>query len=71
MKWSAVITTYNSEQVIGRALESLQALASSEKPVDIVVVDNASSDDTVSVIKSCGIAGDASGCSNHRAGHDR
>ena len=56
MKWSAVITTYNSEQVIGRALESLQALASSEKPVDIVVVDNASSDDTVSVIKSCGIA---------------
>jgi GT2 family glycosyltransferase len=56
MKWSAVITTYNSRQVIGRALESLYALSPAEKPVDIVVVDNASSDDTVSVINSCDVS---------------
>ena len=52
MKWSAIITTYNSEEVIGRAIMSLQALPSSEKPSDIVVVDNASSDGTVGIIKS-------------------
>ncbi len=54
MKWSAVITTYNSEHVIGSALESLHALPPAEKPVDIVVVDNASSDNTVGVVESCG-----------------
>jgi len=56
MKWSAIITTYNSEHVICRALQSLHALAPSEKPVDIVVVDNASSDNTVRVVESCGVA---------------
>jgi GT2 family glycosyltransferase len=52
MKWSAIITTYNSEQVIGRALASLNALSSGEIPVDIVVVDNASTDETINTAKS-------------------
>ena len=52
MKWSAIITTYNSEQVIEKALNSLLALPSGEQPFDVLVVDNASSDNTVSIIKS-------------------
>jgi len=52
MKWSAVITTYNSEDVIVRALKSLSILPRIEKPSVIVVVDNASSDSTVSLVGS-------------------
>ncbi|MCD4709087.1 MAG: glycosyltransferase family 2 protein [Candidatus Sabulitectum sp.] len=52
MKWSAIITTYNSEKVIGSALESLFALPSGEKPSEVVIVDNASSDDTISILDS-------------------
>jgi len=52
MKWSAVITTYNSGQVVCRALDSIFALSPAEMPVDVVVVDNSSSDNTVDLIKS-------------------
>lgn len=52
MKWSAVITTYNSENVIGRALRSLSILPLSEKPAVVVVVDNASSDSTLNIVES-------------------
>ena len=52
MKWSAIITTYNSGKVIGRALESLFDLQHGEKPSEIVIVDNASSDDTIDVVNS-------------------
>lgn len=51
MKWSAVITTYNSAPVIGEALESILSLGSSEAPADIVVVDNDSSDNTINVLQ--------------------
>ncbi|HPR21618.1 MAG TPA: glycosyltransferase family 2 protein [Candidatus Sabulitectum sp.] len=51
MKWSAIITTYNSGSVIGRALESILSLEPDEKPVDIVVVDNDSKDHTAEVLK--------------------
>lgn len=52
MKWSAIITTYNSENVIGRALRSLADLPLSEKPSVVVVVDNASIDHTVNIVES-------------------
>ncbi len=55
MKWSAVITTYNSEQVIARALTSLDTLPPGERPSDIVIVDNASSDGTVDTINSLNV----------------
>ncbi len=52
MKWSAIVTTYNSGQVIGRALESLFSLPSGEKPFEVVIVDNSSSDNTIDILKS-------------------
>ncbi len=55
MKWSAIITTYNSEEVIGRALEALFRLPTEEKPYDVVIVDNASSDNTISIVSSCNL----------------
>ncbi len=55
MKWSAIITTYNSDQVISRVLESLFALPYGEKPSEVVIVDNASSDNTIDIIESCNL----------------
>lgn len=52
MKWSAIITTFNSGQVIGGVLKSLFDLPSDEKPSEIVIVDNASSDNTINIIES-------------------
>jgi GT2 family glycosyltransferase len=54
MKWSAIITTYNSCSVIGEALDSILSLDPGEYPADIVVVDNNSSDNTVDVLKTYG-----------------
>ncbi len=54
MKWSAIITTYNSFSVIGEALDSILSLDSGEAPWDIVVVDNNSTDNTVDVLKTYG-----------------
>ena len=56
MKWSAIITTYNSAKVIGRALDSLFALPSDEKPSSVVVVDNASTDSTLAVVNATGFS---------------
>ena len=56
MKWSAIITTYNSAQVIGRALDSLFELPPEEKPSSVVVVDNASTDNTIEVVKASGFS---------------
>ena len=50
MNWSAIITTYNSGKVIRDALDSLLALDPVEHPVDIIVVDNNSNDDTAAVL---------------------
>lgn len=52
MKWSAIITTFNSEDVIERALYSLFSLPIEEKPDKIVVVDNASTDNTIVLLKA-------------------
>ncbi len=41
-----MITTYNSSATLGSALDSLLALREDERPVDITVVDNASSDES-------------------------
>ncbi len=52
MKWSAIITTFNSEDVIEKALFSLFSLPPAEKPDKIVVVDNASTDKTLLLLES-------------------
>lgn len=54
MKWSAVITTYNSGSVIGKALDSILSLSALEAPANIVVVDNNSSDNTIDILESYG-----------------
>jgi len=51
---SVCVVTWNSEAEIGPCLESL--LAQSEPPVEILVVDNASSDATMSWVESFGSA---------------
>ena len=48
MKIFAIVITYNGQKWYDRCFGSLSA---SETPVEIVVVDNASSDDTVGFIK--------------------
>ena len=52
MKWSAVITTYNSEDVIETAIHSLISLPPEERADKIVVVDNASTDNTLKRLSS-------------------
>lgn len=54
MKWSAVITTYNSSSVIRGAVDSLLSLGPDEAPADIVVVDNASFDGTADILREYG-----------------
>lgn len=54
MKWSAVITTYNSGPVIEGAIDSILSLDPGEAPCDIIVVDNHSQDDTGKVLSSYG-----------------
>ncbi len=48
---SLVITAYNSAETIGRTLGSVYALPSSEAPRETVVIDNASTDRTVEVVR--------------------
>ncbi len=69
---SVVVVTYNSREVVGRCLESTRSLA--EAGSEVVVVDNASSDDTVEFIRSafpfCRVLAEKSnagfGCANNR-----
>jgi N-acetylglucosaminyl-diphospho-decaprenol L-rhamnosyltransferase len=51
-----VIVTYNSADVLVGALESLPAGAEGVELVDVVVVDNASTDDSVSIAEGFGAA---------------
>ncbi len=46
---SVVITTYNSEATMADTIESLLRLGIAESPCEIIVVDNASSDDSVKI----------------------
>ena len=48
---SVVIVTYNSATVIRGCLDSLRGLVS-ERPVEVVVVDNVSSDDTREIVRT-------------------
>lgn len=48
--FSVIIPTYNEEQYIGACLKSL--LNQTNKPDEIIVVDNNSTDDTVKIVKS-------------------
>jgi len=52
MKVSVIVLSYNSADYMSGCLESLQKLALGETQLEIVVVDNASSDDSVSLVKS-------------------
>ncbi len=54
MKWSAVITTYNSGSVIEGAIDSILSLDPGESPCDIIVADNHSRDDTGRILSSYG-----------------
>jgi hypothetical protein len=50
--WSAVITAFNSGSTLGNALDSIIGLPPEEKPLDIIVVDNASGDDSGRIASS-------------------
>ena len=50
MKLSIIIPTYNSEKVIGRALESI--LCQTFSDYEVLVMDGASHDETTNVVKS-------------------
>jgi glucosyl-dolichyl phosphate glucuronosyltransferase len=53
-KASIIITTYNRAEHLRQTLRSLgQARVPREFPAELLVVDNASTDDTASVVKSC------------------
>ncbi|MBV9287272.1 MAG: glycosyltransferase family 2 protein [Hyphomicrobiales bacterium] len=52
MTVSVIIPAYNVASIIGRAIES--AAAQSARPLEIIVVDDASTDDTASVVSAMG-----------------
>jgi glycosyltransferase involved in cell wall biosynthesis len=52
MNISVVIPTFNEEKLLGRCLESLQK--QTEKPFEIIVVDNNSTDRTATIAKEMG-----------------
>lgn len=49
---SVSIVTFNSGAVIGRCLDSLAASIDGDQAIDLTVVDNGSSDNTLSVVKA-------------------
>jgi len=53
-RFSIVVPCYNEARYIGRTLESLQA-QTFDGPVEIIVVDNNCSDETVAIAKSYGV----------------
>lgn len=52
MDLTIVVVTFNSERFVRKCLDSLVQYAPKRYTVDIVVVDNASSDETVAIIKA-------------------
>ena len=53
MNISVVIPTFNEEKLLGKCLESLQK--QTEKPFEIIVVDNNSTDRTAAIAKKMGV----------------
>ena len=51
MKISVGIVTYDNAAVIGRCLESLAASLDSDQNVELTVIDNGSSDDTLRIVR--------------------
>jgi N-acetylglucosaminyl-diphospho-decaprenol L-rhamnosyltransferase len=49
---SVVIVTFNSSAAVGMTLDSLAGLSASERPLETIVVDNASSDDSAGICSS-------------------
>jgi glycosyltransferase len=53
MKISIITATYNSEKTIGKTIRSIEA--QSYKNVELIVIDNVSTDNTIDIIKSINI----------------
>jgi GT2 family glycosyltransferase len=49
---SVIVTTYNSARYLGGLLDSIEELPADEKPLETVVVDNASADESASIADS-------------------
>ncbi|EKY3903193.1 TPA: glycosyltransferase [Enterobacter hormaechei] len=54
MLLSIIIPTYNSENFIGKTLNSIKIQGFSRKDLEVIIVDGLSSDDTVEISKSYG-----------------
>jgi GT2 family glycosyltransferase len=69
MKIAVIIVTFNSAAVIGDCLDSLADNATSATPADVIVVDNASKDDTVEVARDSRRSGVRVLAMHHNAGY--
>ncbi|GAF86581.1 unnamed protein product, partial [marine sediment metagenome] len=55
MKVSIIIPTYNEEKRLPACLDSISRLDYSKEDIEVIVVDNGSTDGTREIAKSCGV----------------
>ena len=55
MKLSIIIVAYNEEKAIAKCLQSIKKQIAKRKDIEIIVIDDNSTDNTAKIVKNCGV----------------